>query len=714
MEAEQTKEIMTKESETEKTVIEDSGTGESGKADKEDSGTSFAEKEDKPRAEEAKEERQKTKKSEPESGQEVIEPRQKSQESAQETKGTEQEMQSSEQEMQSSEQKMQSSEQEMHSSGQKAHGPERETKDTGQETQGSGQETERKKTSKRQSRNTKGASGSGPIEKREVKQESISLDEGEKVNKSAAEETQVNEETDGKKRRPGKPVFAAALTVMFLLAACYLGIAFFYRTHFLPNTSINGAACGNLNAASVTRLIDAQILDYSLAVTGRDYATGEAGTLLGTIRAEDIELTYADTAGAVEHLLKEQNQFLWPAAYLGRKQESYSLVQGVTFSEEKLKETVEAWDACQKKNMTPPEDAYIGSYSDEINGYEIVFEQPGTELDMGKTIQCITEKLNTHEATVDLEEMLCYTEANVKGTDKELADAVEKANTWLSTRVLYDWNGNEVLLDGETLRDWVTIEEGEPKLDEDAVAGFVKRQAKEFDTYGKRKKFTTALGVELSLKSPNYGWKTDVEAETEELLQLIYQGGDVEKEPNYSARGQEKGVNDVGNSYIEADLTHQHLYVHQDGAVVLETDFVSGKMNSTPGCVTPEGIFGLSYKTTNAVLRGADYETPVNYWMPFFGNYGMHDATWRANFGGTIYIEHGSHGCINLPLSAASQIYEYVFKGSPVVCYYYEVDPLSVPVEGPALTEEELLSQEEPTLSGNTGQEPAPPQDQTQ
>lgn len=104
---------------------------------------------------------------------------------------------------------------------------------------------------------------------------------------------------------------------------------------------------------------------------------------------------------------------------------------------------------------------------------------------------------------------------------------------------------------------------------------------------------------------------------------------------------------------------------------------MSGSMSSTPDCVTPPGVFGLSYKTTNAVLRGAGYQTPVNYWMPFYGNYGMHDATWRSEFGGSIYIADGSHGCINLPLDMAAQIYQYVSAGFPVICYYYEVDPLA-------------------------------------
>ena len=89
------------------------------------------------------------------------------------------------------------------------------------------------------------------------------------------------------------------------------------------------------------------------------------------------------------------------------------------------------------------------------------------------------------------------------------------------------------------------------------------------------------------------------------------------------------------------------------------------------GNTTPDGVCGITYKTTNAVLRGRDYETPVNYWMPFNGNVGMHDATWRSEFGGDIYLTNGSHGCINLPLDMAAAIYEYMSTGFPVICYYY-------------------------------------------
>ena len=99
----------------------------------------------------------------------------------------------------------------------------------------------------------------------------------------------------------------------------------------------------------------------------------------------------------------------------------------------------------------------------------------------------------------------------------------------------------------------------------------------------------------------------------------------------------------------------------------MESDFVSG--NLSKGHDTPTGAFGLTYKTMNAVLRGPDYETPVTYWMPFNGGQGLHDATWRSSFGGSIYRGSGSHGCVNCPYSTAAVLYKYVEEGFPVIVY---------------------------------------------
>lgn len=144
------------------------------------------------------------------------------------------------------------------------------------------------------------------------------------------------------------------------------------------------------------------------------------------------------------------------------------------------------------------------------------------------------------------------------------------------------------------------------------------------------------------------------------MLASVRNGERVEREPLYFARGYATGRpgEDIGSSYVEIDMGNQHLYLYIDGEIILESDFVSG--NISRGFGTPAGVFGLTYKERNATLRGENYTTPVDYWMPFNGNIGMHDAGWRRSFGGDIYMRNGSHGCINLPKDKAEIIYGYM------------------------------------------------------
>ncbi len=54
------------------------------------------------------------------------------------------------------------------------------------------------------------------------------------------------------------------------------------------------------------------------------------------------------------------------------------------------------------------------------------------------------------------------------------------------------------------------------------------------------------------------------------------------------------------------------------------------------------GLSGIQYGEEYRAHRGADYASPVSFWMPFNGGVGFHDATWRSSFGGTIYQYNGS------------------------------------------------------------------------
>lgn len=131
----------------------------------------------------------------------------------------------------------------------------------------------------------------------------------------------------------------------------------------------------------------------------------------------------------------------------------------------------------------------------------------------------------------------------------------------------------------------------------------------------------------------------------------------------------------VDFAFSAVNLTEQHLYYYKKGKVVLDTPFVSGRM--TKDRFTPPGVYFLTYKQKDRILRGRpnasgqpSYQSHVNYWMPFNGGIGLHDASWRSSFGGKIYIYSGSHGCINLPGKKAAKIYEMINKETPIVCVY--------------------------------------------
>ena len=465
-------------------------------------------------------------------------------------------------------------------------------------------------------------------------------------------------------------LLALAVSVIAFCAVFYIGKMNFYKTHFLPYTSINGVDCSELDAASVAEILKLDVADYELTILGRD-ENGEQ-VELGVLSDEEIGLELTDAMAEANDLLSQQNASNWLLVALMKQKQSFSAVHVVKLDEAALEKSVMKLEAFDEANMIAPEDAYVSDYIAEIKGCELVPEVPGTQLDTELAISCIDVAIVGGADTVDLVEQNCYVNPEVLSDNPSLLATWEVKNKWLGAEITYDWNSFEVVVDGSLIKDWIgEIELGSMLLIEEDVADFVAECAAKYDTYGKPHKFTTTLGVELTLPTGGFGWKTNREAVTEELVRLILEGAVTTAEVVYSNTAPWHGMNDIGNSYVEIDLSNQHLYLYSKGEMVFETDFVSGAMNSTPDCVTPAGVFDITYKTTNAVLRGGDYEQFVYYWMPFYGNYGMHDATWRWEFGGDIFMTDGSHGCVNLPLDSAATIYSYMHEGFPVICYYY-------------------------------------------
>ena len=134
------------------------------------------------------------------------------------------------------------------------------------------------------------------------------------------------------------------------------------------------------------------------------------------------------------------------------------------------------------------------------------------------------------------------------------------------------------------------------------------------------------------------------------------------QKPEYGAIG----------TYVFVSISKQHLTYFVDGKAKMDCPVVTGNIH---GHSTPSGTFRLNYKSRNIILKGTEdngdeYQSFVNYWMAFIGSsYGLHDATWRSKFGGEIYKNGGSHGCVNMPYESAAKLYGMVEPGIPVLIY---------------------------------------------
>lgn len=334
----------------------------------------------------------------------------------------------------------------------------------------------------------------------------------------------------------------------------------------------------------------------------------------------------------------------------------------------------------QTDQMEDPVNAW---YTFQNGHFEIIPEEEGTALDTAAMFESVKKAVSEGQTQLSAEDCGVYAEPEVLSDSEALNAEVEELNSLMTASIHY-WlpDGSEEVLDGNILRDWLLKDaNGHYVKDEATIRAkateYVSGLADRVDTAGKDRPFTTTSGMQITVSGGDYGWKINQTQEVEELFKNVMENSQLGREPIYAQREVSTENNGIGNTYVEIDLTAQHLYYYQNGQVVVDSPFVSGKMTSDRW--TPPGIFTLTYKEKDRILRGerrADgsysYQSHVNFWMPFNGGIGLHDASWRGTFGGTIYKYSGSHGCINMPYEKAEAVYDIITKDVPIVCFYTE------------------------------------------
>ena len=467
----------------------------------------------------------------------------------------------------------------------------------------------------------------------------------------------VVDNSTAEKKINRKKLFIILGSVVGAVLVIYVGLSIFFMSHFYFNTTLNGKNVSGYSADKVFDNWEDEIGNYSLKIVESDGTESE-------LKGSDIDmvLQWDDT---IAKMISKQNGFAWPAKLFNPDQNTSEAI--VTFDEDKLDSALDGFSFMDKSKQIDPVDATVSDY-DKNDGYTLVESVPGTAIDKPALKENIEKALYGLADTYQIKEGNGYLAPKIANDDEKLLAAIDTMNKYAGSEIDYEIGSEKETLDINTFADWLSINDNEKvEIDEEKVADYVAELGTKYNTYGKSKQLATSYGTTITMSNCHYGWKIDAETEAAAIVDDIKGGEKVTRDLNYQYTAASHTGNDYGNSYVEINLTAQHLYLYKNGSLVIDSDFVSG--NPSKGNATHTGVFGVTYTEKNATLKGQNYATPVSFWMPFNGNEGMHDATWRSSFGGSIYKRNGSHGCVNLPYSVAQTIFENVSAGFPVFVY---------------------------------------------
>lgn len=478
----------------------------------------------------------------------------------------------------------------------------------------------------------------------------------DKNREMAAASAKRTERPKKKKKAGFDPVRIAFLSLGAVMVIAYVVVAVYFGGHFYSGSQIYGIDCSKKTAVQVKEEVKEKIGEYVLTIETRN---GKQDT----ISASQINLQYHDESG-IEQQLKKQHCYVWPAMMLLGK--ANDLVIDTTYDEGSIDNVLKQLNCFLPGNVVAPQDAHRG---DTDYGYEVVAEVMGTTLDYEKTKAVIMEALDKGAVSVSLEDEGCYIDPTIYQDNEELNAEVEELNALLTAHVTYDFDDRQEVVDANVMKAWIAQDEdGKYYIDENQIWAYVEELARKYDTFGCERVFYTSIGTAVTLSGGDYGWVINQNATAEILRDAVLEGRTETLEPVYVYTAMDRKENDIGGTYVEICLSQQRMWCYENGYLMVDTPVVTGNPNKD--AATPSGsVWAIDAKMTDYVLRGEGYEAPVDYWMPFCDDVGIHDMQNRYYFGGTIYLTNGSHGCVNTPYDAAQTIYNIVSIGTPVVVY---------------------------------------------
>ncbi len=490
------------------------------------------------------------------------------------------------------------------------------------------------------------------------------------------------------KKKGGKKVFGVIFGIfVFLIVAAYAVGFVYFSNYFYPSVAINGVNVSNMDRAGAKKALDDFNKNYKLTLETIDGKTVE-------ITGSDIEMVIK-LRDEFDQCFANQKAYLWFMNFMNHHE--FNIGADASWNADALNGLYKDMKMLDKKMMTTPKDAYIGILDGD---FAIVPEEMGTTINVEDFKKVVDDSLTQVIAHVNLKDAGCYELPKVYSNDEALTSEYNEKKESIGGVINIQMD-DLTLEPGMELYDNVLEKKGDTyEISKSKVQQYVKDLAAEYDTMGKERIFTSSYGDgrQIRINGTAFGYELDQDATFNALYKALQEKKATTVEAVFKSKGYSlQGENDIGDTYIEVNLSEQKVIAYKDGKKIAEGDCVSGcEANGNGTCL---GLYKIQDKLSPTVLRGEqkpvtktvtkkkkgkkvkvekttmeyEYESPVTFWMQFNGGYGLHDAAgWRSVYGGSIYYYNGSHGCVNLPYSLAETLYKNFDIGDPVVVYFYD------------------------------------------
>lgn len=488
--------------------------------------------------------------------------------------------------------------------------------------------------------------------------EQLSEEISEKPTKEEEDKEKLLKDQTAKRKKVIRGIIASVCTLFVF----YLGMASYFTNHFYFGSEINSISVSGKTVEEAKAIVASNLQDYTLTLKERQGGNEQ-------LKVGNADLKY-NSDKEFNELKSKQSPLRWIIESFDKK-DSIMTVE-LSYNESLLREEIDKLSCFKSGNISEPKNA---SLQFQGNSYVIIDHDPGNKVDKENLYSKIVESVNSGEKEIDLDSEGCYTNPQYDSMSEKVIKVKDMLNKYVSSKITYDFGEKQETVDGVIINKWIKIDDDyKVTFDEEKISNYINTLSENYDTVGKTRKFTTTLGNTIDVTGGDYGWFIDKEKEIENLINDIKEGKTVTRKPSFNeaafsyADNASYVSNDIGSTYVEINITRQHLWFYKNGSLVVEGDVVTGNMDGSHA--TPPGVYRLKYKENNAILRGPGYATRVSFWMPFNQDIGIHDAVWRGSFGGNIYYGNGSHGCVNSPYSLANTIFDNIDPGTPIVCYY--------------------------------------------